>query len=239
MSDALRVLEQINLRPGSAHPCPYLPGRQARDAAFQVRRLPSGLYRSLMDLNFRRSGLIVYRPACEECNQCQAIRVAPDRFKPNRSQRRCWAANADLTIGLTPTMPSREKHELYARYLRQRHTRQMEESWDAFCDFLYRSPVDSVEVTYRRSGRLMGVGLLDFDGNAVSTVYCYYEPDERCSLGTFNILWTLDYCRRLGIPWVYLGYAIRDCPKMNYKLHFRPHEVLDSDGNWAARDLTM
>lgn len=185
-----------------------------------------------MDLNFRRSGPVIYRPACKTCDQCRATRISPALFRPNRSQRRCRAANADLTVGLTPPIPTAEKHELYARYLRQRHGRQMDDSWEAFCDFLYRSPVDSIEVTYRRRGRLVGVGILDLDGDAASTVYCYYEPDKRGSPGTFNILWTLDYCRHLGIPWVYLGYTIRDCPRMNYKQRFRPHEVLAPDGCW-------
>jgi arginine-tRNA-protein transferase len=154
------------------------------------------------------------------------------QFRPNRSQRRCWAANADVTVGLAPPVPTQKKHALYCRYLQRRHNRHMDESWDAFRDFLYRSPVDSIEVVYRRRGRLLGVGILDFDGDAVSTVYCYYDPDDRGSLGTFNILWTLDYCRRLGIPWIYLGYAIQDCPNMNYKLRFRPHETLAPDGTW-------
>lgn len=220
------------MRAGSPHDCPYLPGRRARDAAFQVRRLPSGLYHSLMDLNFRRSGLIVYRPVCAECDQCRAIRIPTDRFRPNRSQRRCWAANADLVAGLTPATPTAEKHALYRRYLARRHNRAMDDSWDAFREFLYCSPVDTLEVVYRRAGRLVGVGVLDLDGDAASTVYCYYDPDEPGSPGTYNVLWTLDYCRRLGIPWVYLGYAIRDCARMNYKLRFGPHEVLAPDGRW-------
>ena len=236
LSIARQVLERMSLRPGCAHVCPYLPDRQARDVAFQVRRMPPGLYHSLMDLNFRRSGLIVYRPACDSCSQCRAIRLPVAEFRPNRSQRRCWAANADVTVGLSPPLPTPSKHELYRRYLRQRHDRQMDESWDAFRDFLYRSPVDSLEVVYRRRDRLLGVGILDFDGDEASTVYCYYDPDERGSLGTFNILWTIDYCRRLGIRWVYLGYAIQDCPKMNYKLRFRPHEILAPDGTWIRSE---
>ncbi|MBI4579408.1 MAG: arginyltransferase, partial [Planctomycetes bacterium] len=90
-----------------------------------------------------------------------------------------------------------------------------------------------LEVVYRRGGRLVGVGILDFDGEAASTVYCYFDPDDRGSLGTFNILWTIDYCRRLDVPWVYLGYHIADCPKMNYKTQFRPNEVLTPDARWV------
>lgn len=231
---ARSLLRQIDLRPGPPHRCGYLPDRQARDIAFQVRRLPPGLYRSLMDLNFRRSGRIIYRPACEACRQCQAIRVPVAAFRPNRSQRRCLAANRDLTIGLCPPVPTPEKHALYRRYLRTRHGGQMAETWEAFRDFLYVSPVDTLEVVYRRAGRLVGVGLLDFDGGSTSTVYCYFDPEEPKALGTYNVLWTIAYCRALGIPWVYLGYYIADCGNMSYKLRFRPNQVLTADGDWAS-----
>jgi arginine-tRNA-protein transferase len=233
---ARRVIEQIDLRPGTPRACPYLPTQQARDVAFHVGRLPAGLYHSLMDLNFRRSGHIVYRPACDQCRQCQAIRVRTDLFRPDRSQRRCWLRNRDLTIGITPPHASGEKYALYRRYLRQRHDGRMEDSYESFRDFLYSSPVDTVEITYRRDGRLAGVGIVDLDGEAASTVYCYYDPDDRGSLGTYNILWTIEWCRRLGIPWVYLGYQVRDCRKMNYKMRFRPNEVLDSAGRFVPSD---
>jgi arginyl-tRNA--protein-N-Asp/Glu arginylyltransferase len=228
-----RALEQMHLLPGPEHRCAYLADQQSRDVAFQVRRLPSGVYQSLMELNFRRSGRIIYRTACPTCEQCQAIRVPVARFKPDRSQRRCVAANRELSTGLCPPVPTAEKHALYRRYLQARHNRQMDDSWGAFRDFLYTSPVDTLEVVYRRAGRLVGVGILDFDGEAASTVYCYFDPDDRGSLGTFNVLWTIDYCRLLGIPWVYLGYYIRDCGNMSYKLRFRPNEVLAADGAWS------
>ena len=228
------MIEQIDLRPGEPHACPYLPDRQARDVAFHVGRLPAGLYHSLMDLNFRRSGHVIYRPACATCHQCQAIRVRSDRFRPDRSQRRCWERNRDLTVGITPPRATLEKHALYQRYLQQRHNGQMDDSYASFRDFLYTSPVDTVEVVYRRDGRLVGVGIIDLDGESASTVYCYFDPEERGSLGTYNILWTFEWCRRLGIPWVYLGYQIRDCPQMNYKLRFRPNEVLDAHGRFVT-----
>lgn len=231
---ARRMIEHIDLQAGAEHPCGYLANRSVRDVAFAVSQLPPGLYHSLMDLNFRRSGLIVYRPACERCDQCRAIRVSTDRFRPDRSQRRCWTANHDLQVGIAPPIPTSEKHDLYRRYLGVRHNRSMDDSPEAFRDFLYRSPVDSLEVIYRRDGRLVAVGILDFDGQAASTVYCYFDPADRGSLGAYNILWTIDYCRRLNIPWVYLGYHVADCAKMNYKTRFRPNEVLSPNGHWVT-----
>jgi len=82
----------------------------------------------------------------------------------------------------------------------------------------------------------MAVGILDEEPEALSTVYCYFDPEERTrGLGVFNVLWTLDYARTCGIPYVYLGYYVAGSPSMSYKASFRPHELLDGtrwvDGN--------
>ena len=70
----------------------------------------------------------------------------------------------------------------------------------------------------------------------MSAVYCYFDPrEERRSLGRFNVLWMIDECRRRALPWLYLGYWIRDCPKMSYKADFGPCEVLTADGRWTRR----
>lgn len=230
-----QAIARAALKPGPSRPCPYLPGQSAREIAFRSPPLPPGTYRSLMDLNFRRSGDVIYRPQCAKCRQCWAIRVPVDAFRPDRGQRRCRARNRDLAVGLSPPTPTREKHALFRRYVRQRHDGQMDQDWASFCDFVQRSPVDTLEIVYRSGGRLVAAAIIDFDDEAVSTVYCYYDPDEpRRSLGTYNILWTIDYCRQLRISYLYLGYYIRDCPKMSYKARFRPCEILDEEGGWTA-----
>ena len=231
------LIARLSLSVGPASPCPYLPNRSARNIAFQAAHLPSGLYHSLMDLNFRRSGCVFYQPACDPCRQCQAIRVATEPFKPSRSQKRCLQRNADLTIEVCEPAPTEEKHCLFTRYLDERHDSQMTGDWQSFCDFLYRSPIETREVVYRHQGRLVGVGLFDVEPQAISTVYCYFDPDlAGWSIGTFNILWTIRHAREHDLPYVYLGYYIRDARTMNYKIHFRPCEILGEDGDWHRFD---
>lgn len=231
---ALRAsIAQSGAGPGAGHPCSYLPGRESRELAFRVNQLEPGLYHALMDLNFRRSGRCVYRPQCAACRECRQIRVPVAEFRPNRSQRRCWRRGAALEVECRPPVLTREKYELYRRYLRARHDRQMSNSWASLENFLYDSPVRTLELTYRLEGRLVAVGIVDVEPAAFSTVYCYYDPDLAArSPGTFNILWTLDLARRKGVPYAYLGYYIRDCAKMNYKLNYRPCELLRQDGTW-------
>lgn len=221
------------LRPGPPHPCGYLSDQPAREAAFSVSRLPPGVYHALMDLNFRRSGCTLYRPACDGCAQCVAIRVPVQSFRPNRSQRRCLQRNSDVECRLSLPVPTRHKHALYARYLAARHQGQMSGAWEDFVDFLYQSPVQTLEMSYWTSGILVGAGLVDVEPRALSTVYFYYAPEEqRRGLGTFNILRTIEQARCRGIPWVYLGYHVRDSAKMNYKSQFRPCEILSPNGAW-------
>jgi len=228
-----RVREAIvrsGLQPGSPHTCSYLPQQTARSLTFHAAQLAPGVYHALMDLNFRRSGHVLYRPACEQCTQCRNLRVLVDPFRPNRSQRRCRQHNRDLTVTIGDPVPTPEKHELYQRYLRDRHDRQMDDSWVDFCSFLYESPIKTSEVLFRQTDRLLAVGLIDIEPAAVSTVYCYFDPRQpHRALGVFNVLWTIDYCRRQRVPYLYLGYYIRDCAKMNYKNNFRPCEVLQQN----------
>lgn len=229
-----QALERSGLKPGLERPCPYLPGELARDLAFRASRVPPGIYHDLMDLNFRRSGSIFYRPACRRCGECQALRVPVDEFHPDRTQRRCWHRNRDLSVEVGRPVVTDQKHDLFCTYLAERHDREMDDSWDGFTSFLYESPIDTIEVVYRLAGRIVAVGIVDVEPETASTVYCYFDPaHERRSPGTFNVLWVIDYCRRRGFKHLYLGYYIADCGKMSYKANFRPCEVLLPDGAWG------
>jgi len=65
------LVDALGLEPSPPSPCPYLPGRDSRLVALRPERLTPGLYRLFLDLNFRRLGPIVYRPACEGCRECR------------------------------------------------------------------------------------------------------------------------------------------------------------------------
>jgi arginine-tRNA-protein transferase len=227
------LVESLSLEPSHPSLCPYLPGRDSRLVALRPEGLSAGLYGLFLDLNFRRLGTVVYRPACTGCRECRQLRVDASRFRPTRAQRRCWKRNADVAVAVGRPEATAEKHEVYRRYLETRHDGQMSGSWDEFHEFLHGAPPFARELVLRVDGRLVGAGIYDALPDALSAVYFYFDPDVAPrSPGTFNVLWLLEECRRQGLPWLYLGYHVAGCPSMDYKARFRPHQVLGDDGQW-------
>jgi arginine-tRNA-protein transferase len=76
------------------------------------------------------------------------------------------------------------------------------------------------------------VALIDRLADGLSSVYAFFEPEMRgASFGTYNVLWQIQRCATLGLPYLYLGYWIAESRKMAYKATFRPVEGL-RDGVW-------
>ena len=90
----------------------------------------------------------------------------------------------------------------------------MSGSWEEFRDFLHETPAFTREVVFRAGGRLLGAGIYDAAPGALSAVYFYFDPDLSVrSPGTLNVLWLVEECRRLGVPWLYLGYHVAREPE--------------------------
>ena len=49
------------------------------------------------------------------------------------------------------------------------------------------------------------------------------------------MLWQIAQARELGLPFVYLGYWIKESQKMSYKTNFRPLEARIK-GVWSVLD---
>ncbi|MDO8631842.1 MAG: arginyl-tRNA--protein transferase, partial [Phycisphaerales bacterium] len=79
------------------------------------------------------------------------------------------------------------------------------------------------------------VSLADRVPGGLSSVYMYFDPDDAArSLGTFSILREIEFCRREGLRYYYLGYFVAGSRTMAYKARFRPHEMLLGDDRWLT-----
>lgn len=155
------------------------------------------------------------------------VRIPVADFRPNRSQRRAWAAHRHLQSREVRLEFIEEHYALYQRYQASRHAGggMDEDNRDQYAHFLLQSHIDSRLIEFREDGILRMVSVIDCLTDGLSSVYTYYDPDlPGGSLGTFGILWQIEVCRELGLPYLYLGYWIRDSRKMAYKARFRPIE---------------
>lgn len=225
----------------SPAPCPYLPGRSERKVFTELKGPHAGeLNDALGRIGFRRSQTVAYRPSCADCTACVSVRVVAEEFRPSSTQRRNLKRNSDLVATLCRPWSTAEQFELLQRYLGARHLGGGMATMDEvdFADMVEHTPVDSYVIEYREPsidgtpGRLVGACLTDKQGDGLSMIYSFYEPDQtnRTGLGTYIILDHIRRAAELGLPYVYLGYWVDGSARMQYKVRYRPLEKLGRDG---------
>mgnify|MGYP001627820847 FL=1 len=193
---------------------------------------------------FRRSQNIAYRPACETCRACISVRILADEFRPGKTQRRVMVTNSDLISTDYAAEPSAEQYSLFRQYLASRHRSggMAEMTIGDYAMMVEDTHVNSRIIEYRLrsegdgvaenpAGRLIAVALTDVMGDGLSMVYSFFDPAEaRRSLGTYMILDHINRAQAHGLPHVYLGYWVKNSPKMGYKTRFQPQEHLMAQG---------
>lgn len=220
------------------YPCSYLPDEDAVTLfADPSVRKSAALYQRLTDYGFRRSGEHLYRPRCPRCSACIPVRLPVAEVALNRNQRRCFNRNQDLRIRIRPAGYSAAGFALYQRYLASRHAGggMDNPTAESFLDFLTATWSETEFHEMYLADQLACVAVVDRLPGGLSAVYTFFEPElERRSLGRFAVLYEVDLARRLELDYLYLGYWIRQSPKMRYKQEYQPLEYF-IDGHWTRR----
>ena len=243
-----KPLQKLQFYVTTGYSCGYLPNKLAQSLIASPQHLiDAHVYSGLIQQGFRRSGKFAYRPHCENCRECVPVRVILQDFAPNRSQKRAYKQHQNLSISILDVGFHEEHYMLYAAYQNARHldinakdknagdknsNQDEKDDIEQYRNFLCQTNVESVMVEFREHGQLKMVSVIDIVQDGISAVYTFYDTtDVKASYGTYNVLWQVDWAKSLNLPYLYLGYWIKDSQKMAYKQNFKPLEKL-IDGEW-------
>ena len=240
--------------------CPYLPDRFERKIFTALEGENAiELNEKLTRLGFRRSQKIMYRPACAQCQSCISTRIVVRDFHFSKNQRKLLRRNQDISARFVDPIASSEQYDLFKDYIHNRHhdgsmadmgvldyAQMVEHSAvkTKLREYRFTSNAPSASqnedayaaLPYRRKKYphpLIGVVLSDILSDALSMTYSFYDPYEaKRSLGRYMILEHIQTAKEMGLDYLYLGFWVKNSPKMDYKAHFHPLEGL-SDKGWV------
>lgn len=242
-------LQKLQFYVTTGYSCGYLPNKLAQSLIAAPQHLVNAeVYSGLIQQGFRRSGKFAYRPHCENCRECVPVRIVLASFIPNRSQKRAYKQHQHLTTHILPVDFHEAHYALYVQYQRARHddmkvdaSADDETEAEQYRNFLCQTNVESILVEFRDQGKLVMVSVIDIVRDGISAVYTFYDTTiphhQKCpSYGTYNVVWQTMWAKSLKLPYLYLGYWIKDSPKMAYKQNFKPLEKL-IDGEWVKSKI--
>lgn len=206
-------------------------------------------YLNMLEHGWRRFGKMHFVPECKDCTKCISMRIDVENFKFSKNHKKILSKNRDTKIYIESPSMTKEHLALYDKYHKYMHEKK---GWNYY-------PIDPAEYTrsyivgnlafakellYMRDNKLVGVALVDILPKGISSIYCFYDHDyEHLSLGKFSILAQLKIAKELKIPYIYLGYWIKDHFSMGYKEYYQPFEILknraslDEEAIWEKYEL--
>jgi arginine-tRNA-protein transferase len=211
-----------------------LPGQQEQLSVLLSQAQQKALYyQQLLELGFRRSGDSLYAPACPTCSQCQSLRVNVQQFAASRSQKRLLNKTAAVHSEWQQQLND-DDYQLFARYIEARHKDgpMYPTSRKVFDDFLGKSWSTTHYLKLYHQQQLIAVCVSDVLPQALSAVYTFFEPSlSHLSLGRLAVLRQIEHANKANKTWLYLGFQIDACQKMNYKSHYLPNQRY-IEGKW-------
>ncbi|GAL05077.1 arginine-tRNA-protein transferase [Photobacterium aphoticum] len=233
MSPFNQISLRIGLTPESD--CNYLPGQTEQLGVVMDHHwfTPAG-YGVLLASGYRRSGSALYKPMCQQCQACTPLRIDCMAFTPSKSQKRQLNQMKQFRWEFKPTLDD-NWFALYERYIRERHAggSMYPANKAQFFEFCTAPWMQTLFLHVYDGDTLIAVAVTDVFDDALSAVYSFFDPETTLSLGTLCVLYQILYCQQTGREWLYPGYQIDECPAMNYKTRFQPHQKL-RDNAWRS-----
>jgi len=220
----------------ASNACPYLSQREERKIFTELSGPDAAaLSESLGKVGFRRSQSVAYRPACEDCQACISVRVRAQDFTLSKSMKRIMRRNTDIKAQVAPLAATDEQYALLNTYLKSRHHdgTMADLSQTEYVEMVESSPVATHLIEYRTvmDRKLIAAALTDTLSDGCSMVYSFFDTNEDPrGLGNYIILDHIKRTADSGLDYVYMGYWIKQSPKMNYKARFQPMERLGPEG---------
>jgi arginine-tRNA-protein transferase len=214
--------------------CPYFDDRKADTRYKFIKKCDTNTYENMVTRGWRRFGYVHFVPECSTCNDCKTIRIDIKKFAFSKSQKRLLNKNKDIDVYVQKPSLSIDHINLFNKY----HTYMAQKKgWkeNNIEPSEYKSSyVDGAgtfgkEILYFIGEKLIAVALCDMTQNVISSVYCFYDHDyEHKSLGKYSILAQISMAKQSNIPYLFLGYWIKDHYSMGYKEYYKPFEILQN-----------
>lgn len=216
--------------------CSYFPSCEISDIKYRIiHSCQSDEYLDMLQKGWRRFGKMHFVPVCKECTKCISMRVDVENYSFSKSELRVLNKNKDTKIFIQPPSVSYEHLELYNKY----HQYMQDKKGWSYNPISINEYISSYidgkesgfakEILYFIDDKLVGVALVDIIKEGISSIYCFYDHDyKHHSIGQFSILFQIRIAKELKIPYIYLGYWIKDHYSMGYKEKYQPYEVLQN-----------
>jgi len=213
--------------------CSYLPDQLANSVFLGKGYEPSWQqYSELSRMGFRRSGDHYYRPNCPNCNACMSCRIICNEINLNtKSFKRILGKAKGFTTQITKPIFSTTHYDIYEKYINSRHSDgdMYPASIEQYKNFLLAQTDFSRLFTIKdEHDELILCTAIDILDDGVSAIYTYFDPKfSHLSPGTLAVIMLCKYAIQNNLPYVYLGYWVKNSQKMAYKKRFQPLEILN------------
>ena len=225
-------------------PCSYIDGKLEKRLYIDIKSSnKKELFVEELTLNgFRRNYDHMYIPICTDCSLCISSRINIKNFVFSKNSKRNIKNNSDLIFEEKgkSVRDSEERYKLFLKYCSFKHHESSmgKMNFRQFEGFFYNSINNSMVYDLKNKENVIYASVLvDVIGNGYSAVYSFYDPEKQSrGLGKNIILNLVKILKSKNKEYLYLGYWVKTCRKMDYKILFDSIELF-VNGKWVSKEI--